>query len=203
MDNLKTGDLLLIAETTTGLFNFFLSLIKWGTRSPFTHIAMIIKDLSFIHPTLKGTFVWESSWEGKPDPQDGKVKLGVQITPLQEFLDSYKKKATVILRKIINKNNNNCFSNEILSQIHSVVYDKPYDFMPLDWINALLQRDNNPQKTDRFWCSALIGYIYTKCGILDPNTDWSILRPSDFSLSSEHLSFMDGYKLSDTEVKIL
>ena len=34
---------------------------------------------------------------------------------------------------------------------------------------------DDPQKTDRFWCSALCGFIYTKCGLLDPKTDWSIL----------------------------
>ena len=39
---------------------------------------MVLKDPSFLHPTLKGLYVWESSWEGKADPQDGKIKLGVQ-----------------------------------------------------------------------------------------------------------------------------
>ena len=39
--------------------------------------------------------------------------------------------------------------------------------------------------------SALVGYIYTKCGILKSDTDLSILRPSDFSIMSEHLKFKD------------
>lgn len=48
-----------------------------------------------------------------------------------------------------------------------------------------------PQKTDRFWCSAFVGYVYTACGILDGDTDWSILRPSDFSVQgAEHLRFI-------------
>ena len=51
---------------------------------------MVIKDPAFIHPSLKGTYIWESSWEGKPDPQDGEIKLGVQITPFLEIYDHYK-----------------------------------------------------------------------------------------------------------------
>ena len=69
-----------------------------------------------------------------------------------------------------------------------------------DW--ALFRKDGEPQKTDRFWCSALIGYIYTKCGILKADTDWSILRPSDFSLDGELLNFNEGFSLSVEETRI-
>ena len=55
----------------------------------------------------------------------------------------------------------------------------------MDWIEGYLQKDHDPQKTNRFWCSALIGYIYTKLGILNSDTDWSILRPCDFSEDSQ------------------
>ena len=190
--NLNTGDLLLVTQSTTGIFGMFLSLIKWGTHSNFTHIAMILKNPSFIHPSLKGTFVWESSWEGKPDPQDGQIKLGVQITPLSEFLESYKNTGHIYLRKILAPKST--FNNKKLSKIHNVVYDKPYDLVPTDWIQALVQKDSHPQKTSRFWCSALIGYIYTQCGILNKNTDWTILRPSDFSLVAKILILLtDSY----------
>ena len=27
---------------------------------------------------------------------------------------------------------------------------------------AFFRKDGEPQKTDRFWCSALVGYIYTR-----------------------------------------
>ena len=101
MNNLRTGDLLLFTEHSDGLFECFLSMIRWGTHSNYTHVAMILKDPSFIHPSLKGTFVWESSWEGKPDPQDGKIKLGVQITPLEEILKAYSKIGNVFVRKLV------------------------------------------------------------------------------------------------------
>ena len=34
------------------------------------------------------------------------------------------------------------------------------------------------------------------------NTDWSILRPSDFSLAGECLSFTDNVKLDNSESKL-
>ena len=193
--DLKTGDLLLFNSHSSSFFSLS-SLIKCGTHSNYTHVAMILKDPSFIHPCLKGTFVWESSWEGTPDPQDGKIKLGVQITPLKEIIDSYGPQ-NVFVRKI--ECDDTLFSPERLTEVHEIVYNKPYDIIPTDWIGALFRKDTKPQKTDRFWCSALVGYIYTKCGILNEDTDWSILRPSDFSLDGENLKFNDGYYLENTE----
>ena len=199
-DNLKTGDLLLFSESGHGFTHILTSLIKWCTHSPYTHVAMVLKDPTFIHPSLRGTYVWESSWEGVPDPQDGKIKLGVQITPLQEILKAYKKTGHVFLRKVIT--DTNTFSEDNLTAIHDTVYNKPYDIVPKDWVEALFQVDDKPQKIDRFWCSALIGYIYTKCGILQSNTDWSIMRPCDFGLAGEKLDYVGESKLECIETRI-
>ena len=66
LSKLKTGDLILcVNRETTGLFGIFTSLIKWGTHSNFTHTGVILKDPSFIHPSLKGLYIWESSKEKK------------------------------------------------------------------------------------------------------------------------------------------
>ena len=195
--NFKTGDLLLFNNQSKDYLGWFTDLIKWGTHSNYTHVAMILKDPTFIHPSLKGLYVWESTYNGYPDPQDGKIKLGVQITPLLECLnieDRYVYVRTLQCPK-------NTFNDKILTEIHNTVYDKPYDIVPSDWIQALFKVDTNPQKTSRFWCSALIGYIYTKCGILNKNTDWSILRPSDFSLDGENLNFNSPYSLNNFEKK--
>ena len=181
-DFFKTGDLLLCDYRGFSFLGGFSYLIEYFTKSNYSHMAMIIKDPSFIHPSLKGLFVWESSWEGKPDPQDNRIKLGVQMTTLDNFLKNYHGKSKVYYRKL------NCFtsafSDEKLKEIHDVVYEKPYDLVPRDWVDAYFNVDSKPQKTDRFWCSALVGYIYTKLGLLPKETDWSILRPSDFSDTS-------------------
>jgi hypothetical protein len=185
MDHLKTGDLILFDNGGCNPLSF---LIKFFTKSDITHIAMILKDPDFIDPPLKGYYVWESNYEGEPDPQDNKIKCGVQITPLEEICDKYKENGSAMyIRKI------NCqselLSTKHLKEIHDVVYDKKYDFYLRDVIEAIHREDRKPQKTDRFWCSALVGYIYTNCGILNKETDWSILRPSDFTPEYPDLDF--------------
>jgi hypothetical protein len=198
LETLKTGDLILFNNRGGGIFGAFTSLIKWGTHSNYTHIGMILKNPTFIHPSLKGLYVWESTFNGKPDPQDGEIKLGVQITPLKEAL--HFETRNVFIRKI--KCPENTFSNNQLKLIHEQVYKKPYDIVPTDWIEALFHQDSNPQKTDRFWCSALIGYIYTKCGVLDKHTDWSILKPCDFSIEGENLILEKNCQLENYETKL-
>ena len=94
------------------------------------------------------------------------------------------------------------FNCNILTKIHDTVYKKPYDIVPKDWIDAAFKKDAHPQKIDRFWCSALVGYIYTQLEILKNDTDWSILRPVDFSLSGESVKFNSNCSLENFE-KIL
>ena len=104
----------------------------------------------------------------------------------------------------LSENNNEYFTNDKLNAIHKVVYDKPYDLVPKDWIDEIFHKDTHPQKTDRFWCSALVGYIYTKAGLIDEKTDWSVLRASDFSLEyKDILTFNEGCSLEDKETQIL
>ena len=193
--NLKTGDILLFSYHGDSLFSY---LIKKFTHSEFTHVAMVLKDPEFIHPSLKGYYLWQSGEENNPDPQDNKKKLGVQITSFEEIYQSYARTHSEIYLRRIDSSNN--FSTQKLKEIHNIVYDKPYDLVPEDYYEALKHKDKEPQKTDRFWCSALLGYIYTKCNILNENTDWSILFPCDFSSDSSKLKFK--LSLSDN-IKIL
>lgn len=79
-----------------------------------------------------------------------------------------------------------------MKEIHDATYDKPYDVNPIDWIGCARNKDRSPQKTDRFWCSAFVGYVYTKLGLMEPNTDWSNLTPSYFSTENRQLSLLKG-----------
>jgi len=202
---LETGDILLVTDIEHGLFNYFLSMIRYATHSNYVHIGVVVKDPPFLKQPQMGNhwnkskiYVWESGFEGTLDPEDDTVKLGVQITPLSIFINKLKSiNKKVIVRRL--HNNKNIFTNNILNKIHNVVYDKPYDLNPFDWINALTGKDKEPQKTSRFWCSALAGYIYTMAGILKSDTDWSILRPSDFSLSGENLDYASTNILKPVE----
>ena len=195
--NLKTGDILLFDNEGGGIMGCCSRLIKSVTQSNISHVCMVLKDPEFIHPYLKGYYVWESNWEATKDPQDRKTKLGVQITPLETILSNYKKTNSIVYVRRINCDPE-LFCSKNLAKVHKVVYDKIYDLCPMDWINAIERKDNEPQKTDRFWCSALVGYIYTECGLLNKDTDWSILRPSDFSQEyNNQLEFLDNITLGN------
>jgi len=189
LSNLKTGDIMLFKSKPNNPIGILDAIIRFFTRSDFVHIGMILKNPSFIDNPLKGLYLWESSWEGTPDPNDGKIKLGVQITPLFQILQDYsnKENGEIYIRQVHCNSNN--FSNENLLNIYKIVHNKIYDIELQDWVEALVKKDPFPQKTNRFWCSALVGYIYTKCGLLNEKTDWSILRPSDFSESKQNLKF--------------
>jgi len=200
--NLKTGDLLLFDCENYSGSGFISYFIKKFTQSNISHVAMVLKDPDFIDPSLKGYYLWESGYEGTLDPQDNKKKFGVQITPFHEKYNSYKKEGSIYIRRV--DCSESLFSCENLKKVHDVVHNKRYDVNIIDWIEGMELKDNDPQKTDRFWCSALIGYIYTQCGLLVPGTDWSILRPSDFTLKyNGSIKFINHAFLNNTEEQIL
>lgn len=187
MDQLQTGDLLLFASSSNqhsvvGIFDW---IIRTATHSPYSHVALVLRDPAFISPSLKGLYIWESSWEGSPDPQDGKTKLGVQITPLHESLRNFK--GHVYVRKL--EKGRDRITDATLRSVHDVVYDKPYDVHVRDWVSAWLRKDAQPQKTDRFWCSALVTYFMVQFGFIENTVDWSIIRPADLSSASTYLTW--------------
>ena len=58
LNELKTGDLLLFNnENNSGFFSWLSKLIKWGSHSNYTHIAMVLKNPTFVNPNLKGLFL--------------------------------------------------------------------------------------------------------------------------------------------------
>ena len=190
IDDLQTGDILLVNDYQPGLFGVFLSMIRYGTHSDYVHVGMIVKDPTFLEKPLKGIYLWESGYEGTPDPQDGKIKLGVQLTSLNTIRQNYQH-ASFFVRRL---QDNSIFTDNFLKKIHEKVYNVPYDINPLDWVLAFFKTDIQPQKLTRFWCSAFVGYILTRCGVLNRNTDWSMLYPSDFALDGENLIYTDKNK---------
>lgn len=199
LDDLQTGDIMLISNYEHGLFNIFLDMIRYGSHSDYVHIGIILKDPIYIDTKLTGLYLWESGYEGTPDSDDKKIKLGVQLTSIDTVLKNYSN-ANYFIRRL---RNNSVFDKNKISEIYFDTLNKPYDINPRDWIYALFRQDSQPQKTDRFWCSAFIGYILTRLNILSDNTDWSILRPCDFALDGENLNYKSDNILQPCEYKLL
>ena len=185
-DQFKTGDLLLFHSNT----NYFGRLIQYFTGSDYSHVGIILKDPNFTEKKMVGLFFWESSWENYPDAEDNKIKVGVEIVHLDELIEKCGN-INLYYRKLTLKNGKQ-ITDEKLKEIHDVVHDKPYDSVIHDWVEAFFKIDTRPQKVDRFWCSAFVGYFYVKIGILPEDLDWSILRPDYFSEENSECELIDA-----------
>lgn len=206
--NLKTGDLIFCCYQGTGscyslCYNIVSGIIRTFIKSNYSHVAMVLKDPVFLHPALRGLYLWECSSEKQADPQDNIHKLGVQITPLAELVNSYTGNGHVAIRRIKCKDRNLLFSSINLEKIHNIVYRKPYDSNIIHLLEDVVKIDFDPQRTDKFVCSSFVAFIYTKCGLLDPKTNWDIITPFDFSFTSDRLKFINGAQLSDYEEKLV
>ena len=167
------------------------------TKSDFSHVGMIVVDPEFTTTPLKGTFVWTSGISDVPDADDNTKKFGVQLVPYDHFIQTYSGK--IYSRRITFDSDdeyNRIFNTDALKEIHRVVYDKPYDMVITDWIEAYCKKDRHPQKTSRFFCSALIGYIYTKLTLFDATVDWSILYPNFFSTENKTFAMLHNATLT-------
>ena len=187
--NFETGDLLLFEGKSefswSGIFDF---LLKYFTKSDYTHIGMIVKDPEWAN-LPKGYYLWHSSLE-EDDAEEHKLKLGVQFTSLDRMIQTYNGK--LFWRKL--NSGNVQITNEKLKEIHKIVHGKPYDLDPIDWFEALIGYKTT-RHTNRYFCSALVARIYLFLDLIDHNIDWSIIRPSSFSQIEnkiEPVQFING-----------
>jgi hypothetical protein len=190
--HLQTGDLLLFTQKKS-MTEWWLidKAIEYFTNSPYVHVGLVVVDPPFL--VSSGTYLWECGYESCVNPETGKQNIGVRLTPISVVLSN---EQTIYIRKC-----KSYIPDKILQKIHSDVFLKPYDMCLSDWLLATLRIDVKKQKTDRFWCSAFVGYIFTQLGWLDENTDWSIIRPCDLSSSSTYLSWNSKIYSEDKKYK--
>lgn len=169
---MKTGDLVLFTESKKFSEWWILDkVVTYFTKAPWVHVGIVLKDPEWLG--LKGLYLWESAWTGLLDSVDKNKKFGVQVVPLEDRIV----KGSTFHRSFEGKS----FNMRKMKQVYRLVHDKSYDVHPFDWIEAYLQRDFKPQKTDRFWCSSFVACVLTKMRLLPPDTDWSIVEPKFFA----------------------
>lgn len=186
LETCQTGDILLFSTT-----KWYSKLIEFFTHSPYSHIGIVLRSPTFIHPSLTGLYLFESGYEKNPSPEDNHVKYGVQISDLKQILKEYQNgtNGKLFYRKL------NCERNEEfnlkITKAHSISYDKPYDFNIIDWLKAEFNiHCGNEQKTSTFWCSAFVAFVYFQLGFLN-KIDWTIVKPSQFSFQNKSLDFQN------------
>lgn len=188
-EDFNTGDILLFHNEGkynscyNCFFSCFTGLIQCCTKSQFSHAAMVIRDPQFTDPPLKGLYVLESSFETFPDVEDHKYKLGVELEEFDKVIASAEEHETIYWRKL--ECNRDAQFYQQLAKAHAVVHNKPYDLFPKDWINALIHKQNasDGHVTSRFFCSALVAYMYCQWNFLPSTVEWSLVTPK--MLSSE------------------
>ena len=185
LEQCDTGDVLLFSTK-----KWYSRIIEFFTCSKFSHVAIILKDPIYINPELQGLYILESGQEDNPSIEDNKKKYGVQITKLHDIVDMYKdgRYGHLYYRKL-QCTRNESFENKIKG-IHDDTYDKPYDTNLIDWVKAEFEMNiGNEQRTNTFWCSALVAYAYTKLGFLDDNVHWTVVSPKRFSFYEDKFFF--------------
>ena len=178
INSFDTGDILLF-EGYKELSIFYLLdyLIEYFTNSKYCHTGMVVKNPKIDNKILKGLYLLESTGgTGIKDVTDNKTHFGVQLVPLKERLD--KTKEPCYYRKL------NCKRTpeflKLFEDAYYIVRDKPYDVHPDDWIKSdFYIKLGNVQKTNTFFCSALVSYLLTKLEIIPNDTDWTLMRPTD------------------------
>lgn len=196
-DELNTGDILLFHHENdcktcyNCVFSCFTGLIEACTESKYSHVAIVIRDPQFTNPPMKGLYVLESSFEDFPDAEDHRYKFGVELEEFDKVIASAAPHETIYWRKLV------CVRDalfyEKLAETHKMVYDKPYDIYPKDWIDALFHKKNasNGHVTSRFFCSALVAFVYYQWGFLPYSVEWTLVTPKMLGTESP-----DAYKLN-------
>ena len=179
MQTAQTGDLLLFRGE--GVVS---SLLRFFGCSQYSHVGIFIKDPSFLHPNLKdGSYILHSAWGYSPDSEDNQYKFGVQIQPIEDVMALYSDHS-VYIRNIKTVRDEAFYKRFV--EAHKVIHGKPYDVHIMDWISAIENLSNpvpsNPiwKNTDRFWCSAMVSYVYYKLGWIK-ETNWSLIAPREYS----------------------
>lgn len=192
LDNLESGDIILFSTK-----KWYSELIEIGDDCIFSHCGIVLRDPTYIDSSLNGLYLLESGLEPFEDVTDHKIHFGVQIVPLIKVINEYiLSNEGQIYHRPLFCNRDKQFENRLL-EAYQIIKDKPYNINPLDWLEALFGFHwFDQQITSRFWCSALVAYVYVKLEFIENKIAWTMVTPKDwFSGSKSQFVFLNGVHL--------
>lgn len=191
IEDMKTGDILLFH----GQGFWFSYLVEWMTWSEFSHVGMVLKDPTFIDPSLKGHFMLESGTEQFPDAVEHRIHYGVQVVNLKTLLKNYD--GRIYIRKLtVPEELEERFDLE-LSDVWTKIKDLPYDDNPWDLLKVEFGLNwGDMHRTNKFFCSALQTFLYDQMNLFSSPVPWDLICPEDYNNRAK----ID--KLLRTEVKL-
>ena len=176
---IDTGDILLCKGN-----GWVSRVVEWVGTSRYSHVGIIVRNPRFLCDTMEdGLYLWDSSYGLTPEAEHGEIRFGVQLHRLEEVLKLYPAHSLYIRHLDVDRNET--FYRQ-LTEIHEEVHAKPYDTHLLDWMEAKLNMmvhfpiSSWWKHTDRFWCSALVSYIYVRMGWIS-DVNWSLIAPREYS----------------------
>jgi hypothetical protein len=206
MQTFQTGDILLYDTR-----RWYSRLIKFFTNSKYSHVSIILKHPTWLDEKLtEDYYVLESGDEPFEDVVTDRMVFGVRITPFSSVYDQYHNQGMgeLYVRKLSTTTPREELCKKIREWYHTISLS-PYDTDVMDWIKAYQERSTivedeailtNYQRTDKFWCSALVSYMYVKCGLLDNRIPWTLVIPNDYSETCNILPLINCHL--DKEIKI-
>lgn len=212
--NLKTGDIILFDENVKCgyLSKLIYTVIRCWTHSPYSHCGLVIVDpprvnviTGEIHldqdgqpERLNGTYIWDSSKHLQKDPMDGKIKIGIALVPIDAYIHCKKlKHQRLYKRSPLHPETYKLFTPEKLHGLYVEAYNKPYDTRIEYWL-AIIFNINILRSNNAFSCSAFVSFALTYVGILDENTNWTLLTPADLSSRTKNrLQWTPGHEYGE------
>ena len=92
-----------------------------------------------------------------------------------------------------------CLTTEEMRALHATVTEDPKNIFPQEDIKGVL---GYCDLSSYDWSATFLGYLYTKCNILSPETQWHLLRSQDFASDTENLRFSEGILLNNEELDL-
>lgn len=167
---LSTGDIVLFSGT--GMIS---TVIKWATRSPWSHVGMIV-----VADDLDMLILWESTTLSKvKDVRSDTVKQGVQVVALSERINSYDGKVAV--RKLEGA----CVGAgrmKELQKFRAEVKDRTYEESKIELAKSAYDGPfgHNEEDLSSLFCSELIAEGYQRMGLLSETISSNEYTPANF-----------------------
>lgn len=161
------------------------NIIAWGGQSAYSHVGMVVVNPPW-RTDLHGVFLLESNVEPYRDAEDNEFKCGSTLSPLREVVKAYGS-SNIHVRRLITDYR---WTDNQLIKAHSVVHNRPYDFIWGHWVRAFLGM-SIPPSYRAYWCSALVADVYRMLGLLPKDYDYTAATPQSFALG-EKLPLQNG-----------
>ena len=188
-----SGDLLIFHGTT-----WYSYLIEWFGGSRISHVGIYLHDPEswdgwdhvLVNKSSTNEYVMHSGY-GR-SAETGEMFFGVHIEPLEDVVKVYGE-SNIWVRPVHARRDDSWYAKFI--EVHAAIHAKPYDTTITDWLSAEMRihypnfSDNESgskgaiwyHRTDRFWCSAMVTYMYVRLGWIFPNVDWTLVAPFELT----------------------